>query len=374
MPPLDAAVLRTADASVQWLTGPLRPLTRFGERPLFREGLYRLGIGVYAWMVPNGSWGETNIGLIQGQGQSLLVDTCWDLGYTQEMLEAAQDILRTRPIEWVVNTHADGDHCWGNQLFGDTPILATHACIAQMHHTPPRALNALKAGCHVLRHLPWAGLDCFGHYMGTMLRPYDFHDVVVTPAQSGFSGDKALQVGGREVMLMEVGPAHTDGDAMVFVPDERVLYAADVLFVGVTPVMWAGPLERLMRALRRIQELRPRIIVPGHGPLATLADVDAVLRYWEFCHEALQRRYRWGMTPFEAAWDVAHDESFTTSVFARWDSPERLVTNAYTLYRHWGARDLGPPGKLGMMNVMREQARLAFAMSTATPHVMRHRR
>jgi hypothetical protein len=102
--------------------------------------------------------------------------------------------------------------------------------------------------------------------------------------------------------------------------------------------------------------------------------VDAVLRYWEFCHEALQRRYRWGMTPFEAAWDVAHDESFTTSVFARWDSPERLVTNAYTLYRHWGARDLGPSGKLGMMNVMREQARLAFAMSTATPHVLRHRR
>ncbi len=50
------------------LTGAAR--TRFGETPLYAEGLYRVAEGVYAWMAPNGSWGEANAGLIVGQGES----------------------------------------------------------------------------------------------------------------------------------------------------------------------------------------------------------------------------------------------------------------------------------------------------------------
>jgi len=52
-----------------WMSGPLNTLTRFGEIPLFREGLYSIAPDTYAWMVPNGSWGETNIGLIDCGGE-----------------------------------------------------------------------------------------------------------------------------------------------------------------------------------------------------------------------------------------------------------------------------------------------------------------
>ena len=184
MPPLDAAVLRTADASVQWLTGPLRPLTRFGERPLFREGLYRLGIGVYAWMVPNGSWGETNIGLIQGQGQSLLVDTCWDLGYTQEMLEAAQDILRTRPIEWVVNTHADGDHTYGNQFLAGAEIIGEVTLAEDLAKMPPSQMQEMNTNYEARG----AGGRFFYEMMG---KRYDFSDIALTLPTRTFKGHPA---------------------------------------------------------------------------------------------------------------------------------------------------------------------------------------
>jgi cyclase len=60
-----------------WLLGPPRNHTRFGEVARFREGLYRLTEGTYAWMVPNGSWGETNLGLIDCGSTSVLIDTCW---------------------------------------------------------------------------------------------------------------------------------------------------------------------------------------------------------------------------------------------------------------------------------------------------------
>ncbi len=59
-----------------------RQRTRFGETPQYPEGLYDLGNRVYAWMVPNGSWGESNAGLVVGEGESLLVDTLWDLNFT----------------------------------------------------------------------------------------------------------------------------------------------------------------------------------------------------------------------------------------------------------------------------------------------------
>jgi glyoxylase-like metal-dependent hydrolase (beta-lactamase superfamily II) len=45
------------------------------------------------------------------------------------MLSFVADLVTQAPIDVVINTHADGDHCWGNQLFAGHEIVATHACI-----------------------------------------------------------------------------------------------------------------------------------------------------------------------------------------------------------------------------------------------------
>lgn len=361
----------------KWLAGPERggktAVTRFGEPAQFREGLYQVGQQAYAWMVPNGSWGETNIGLIDCNGQSVLIDTCWDLRFTREVLTGAATILKRSPIEFVINTHADGDHCWGNQLFADKTIISTQACIRQMHHLHPRSLHALKLGGRLLRRLPFTRLDGFGHYMAEMFAPYDFRDIEITEPGEGFNERKEITVGGTEIVLMEVGPGHTDGDAIVYVPKERVAYAGDILFVGATPVMWAGPVRNIVAALRLLLDLRPRLIVPGHGPLALPSDVAALINYWEFIQTELHQRYLRDMTPLEAAKDVVFSAAFRASPFAAWDSPERIVTNAHGLYREWGAKLRTLPGKLGVMDLMRQQAALAFALPGATPGIMHNR-
>ena len=87
--------------------------TRFKEIPKFKEGLYKLDDCVYAWMVPNGSWGESNAGLVLGKEESLLVDTLWDLECTREMLDSLKSLTDKSPIKNVINTHADGDHFFG---------------------------------------------------------------------------------------------------------------------------------------------------------------------------------------------------------------------------------------------------------------------
>lgn len=354
----------------QFIAGPGRAHTRFGEVPRYREGLYRVGSSCYAWLVPNGSWGETNLGLIVCGSQSVLVDTCWDLRFTREALGAASRLLDGAPIEYVVNTHSDGDHCWGNQLFADKPIIATEACARQFDHHKPEQVRALSTACKHAAALRFAGLDAFGHYVHQMFAPYDFRDVKLTPPNQPFNGERTLRVGDVELVIYEVGPGHTQGDCIVFVPEQRVVYAADILFVEATPVAWAGPVDNLVAALKRLIALEARVIVPGHGRLATASDVQRVIDYWEFVQDQLWTRFREGMPAHLAARDLILSPRFQTSQFARWDSPERLVTSAQTFYRGWGARSRFALGALGTLATLRQQAQLALALPASTPRIM----
>jgi cyclase len=355
----------------RWLTGPDRRLTRFGEVATFKEGLYQLGSRTYAWLVPNGSWGETNLGIIVFQGKSVLIDTCWDVKFTQEVLHAVRDILQPSPVELVINTHSDGDHFWGNQLFKDRRIIATHACIDQVHHTGPGALEGLKKGGRWLQAVPLWGLHKFGRYMYNMFLPYDFSTVTLTPPNYAISGEHVVTLNGLDVVIIEVEPGHTAGDAIVWVPDQKVIYAGDLVFVGSTPVAWSGPIENVVQGLKKLLSLEVEFIVPGHGPLARKEDLQHLMAYWEYIHEELHRRFQKGMPPWEAAKDILLGSDFQTMPFASWDSPERLVTNAFTLYRHWGVKVRRLPGKLGQMDLLRKQAQVAFALPFATPKRMR---
>jgi len=86
----------------------------------YTKGLHDLGNSVYAYLQPDGSWGWSNAGLITDGGASLLIDTLFDLKLTQEMLDTIRRSVRAAShIDMVVNTHANGDHCYGNQLVSD---------------------------------------------------------------------------------------------------------------------------------------------------------------------------------------------------------------------------------------------------------------
>jgi cyclase len=343
------------------LSGTGRARTRMGEQPHFAEGLYELIPDTFAWMVPNGSWGETNLGLVRCGDQSVLIDTCWDLHFMREMLAHSASVLDESPIGHVINTHADGDHCWGNQLFAGQPITSTQASAAQIHLHPPAQLRALQWGAKLFQHLPIGHVDALGRYMGDMLRPYRFKGVKVVAANHTFSGEASIEVNGVVLRLIEVGPAHTDGDCMVHVPDRDVVYAGDILFVGVTPVAWAGPVSRIASALRQLLAMRAKVIVPGHGPLATLADVQLQIDYWDWLQTSLRPMAQAGMSPYVASRNCLQSNVFKDSPFATWLAPERLFTSACTLYREWAVDTCGMAGPLGTLDHFRKQASLVTA-------------
>lgn len=340
--------------------------TRFGEPPSYSEGLHDLGNDIHAWMVPNGSWGESNAGLVVGDGASLLIDTLWDPIYTREMLDAMERHTRNAPIETLVNTHADGDHFWGNQLLPDVDSITSARARAEMEHHKPGSMLALARLGRLLSLLPGGKPRNAGRYFRAMCAPYDFAAVEHMPAKRDFTGSLDLDTGGRLVRLIEVGPAHTQGDLIVHIPAEGILFTGDILFVGVTPVMWAGPLANWLRALDTIQRLNAKIIVPGHGPITDIGAVTKLRGYWEFVDDAARRHHGAGMSASRAAYTIAESPAFRGQPFAAWDSPERIMTNIHLLYREYSGKTaaLSVPEKL---SIMYRQAGLARYMESVAP-------
>ena len=354
-----------------------RTQTRFQATPHYNEGLYELGSDCYAWLVPNGSWGESNAGLIVGDGESLLVDTLWDVVYTREMLTAVYQINgdKNSPLKFTVNTHADGDHFFGNELVTNTRIITSQASYDEMKITLPKSMLLLeKIGklFSTVGSLGFKSLADSGHWMQNMVKPYHFEGVTHTLPHERFTGEITLAVGGRDVQLLEVGPLHTEGDLMVYVPDAKTLYSGDVLFINSTPVMWAGPLSNWLKALTKILEMDVEIIVPGHGPIVDKDGVRQVKAYWEYMDTAIQAGFSAGKSAVATATEIALSADFAQQEFAKWDSPERIMVSTHTQYRHLQGKPK-PPSKIQLINILRNQGILAHKLPNANPQVMRRK-
>ncbi|ACY17030.1 MBL fold metallo-hydrolase [Haliangium ochraceum] len=256
--------------------------------------LCEVGDGCLAYLQGDGGWGWSNAGLIVGDGTSLLVDTLFDLALTQRMLDTLSAHTRAAPIATVVNTHANGDHCFGNQLVDGAEIVASAATAAEMPEVPPALLAQLNAA-------PGEIGELFRSFFGA----FQFDGIELRLPDRTFEGRLSIDVGGRAVELIEVGPAHTRGDTLAVVPDAGVVYTGDILFIGGAPIVWAGPLSNWIAACDLILGMDARAIVPGHGPITDNAGVREVREYLVYVEREASARQRSGMDAFDAARDIA---------------------------------------------------------------------
>lgn len=279
-------------------------------------GLHELAEGTHAYLQPDGGWGWSNAGLVVGDGESLLVDTLFDLKITQRMLDSMGSATQNASISTVINTHANGDHCYGNQLLKDRKIIASQATAHEMSEVPPAMLAALNKA-------PGDVGDLFRHFFGE----FDFENIEsVLPTQT-FEGSYSFSVGGRAIELVQVGPAHTLGDTLVFVPDAKTVYTGDILFIGGTPLAWVGPMDNWIAACDMICDADVDHIVPGHGPLTDKAGVKAIRDYLVYVQKEATERFHGGMD----AWDAARDISLNG--FDQWGEIGRISVNVDTVYK-----------------------------------------
>jgi glyoxylase-like metal-dependent hydrolase (beta-lactamase superfamily II) len=345
-------------------------LTLQGDEPRFEGGLHEVAPGCFAWLQPNGAWGEANAGLVVGEGASILIDTLWDQVLAREMLQAMEPHTEKAPIELVVNTHSDGDHWWGNADAPQTAeILTSQASLdAMREEAPPKALARMKQLTGVTRHVPGVvpgGIGPMGRYVSEMLAPFAFDEVTTRLPDRAFSGRAVEQVGGREIELIEVGPAHTPGDLMVFVRDARTVFAADILFFDATPVMWFGPLENWLAALDLLLGLEADTFVPGHGPVGGREQIEGLRDYWHWLGEGVTKAHERGLSAREAARELADDTGFER--FSGWECPERMLISVTTVHRALSGEGRIPSTPQGRASVFAEVAKLERRLRARAP-------
>jgi cyclase len=291
----------------------------------FTKGLHDIGGGNYAYLQPDGGWGWSNAGLIVDGDQNLLVDTLFDLDLTKQMLDTMRDAVpAAQKIQTLVNTHANGDHTFGNQLVAGAQIITTKETAEEMAERPPEGLKEIKRNHKSLGE----GAEFFYEMMG---KNFNWDDVVYTAPTRTFSGQLDLKVGDKDVQLVYAGPAHTQGDTLVYVPQDKTVFAGDLLFVGGHPVIWAGPVGNWIKACDLILGWDVDIVVPGHGPVTDKDGVRRFKSYLEYVNAEARKRYDAGMDAYTAATEIKMDP------YMDWIDSERIVINVASLYREYGS-------------------------------------
>ncbi|MFF5446619.1 MBL fold metallo-hydrolase [Streptomyces sp. NPDC012888] len=285
--------------------------------------------GVYAYVQPDGGWCLNNAGFVTDGGRTLLVDTA----ATERRALALRDAVTASgspPPRTVVNTHHHGDHTYGNAVFTPEALV--------LGHENARA-EQLAAG----------------HQLEAIWPATDFGDIRITPPDLTYTDRMTLYAGDTEVRVLHPGVAHTTGDSVVWLPEQRVVFTGDLVFAGGTPFLAMGSLAGSLRALELLRDLDAETVVPGHGPLTDPSAYDATERYLRWVAELAREGRAEGLSPLEAARRAEPGE------FGKWRESERLVANLHRAYAELEGLPDGTP--LDVVAVLRDMT----VMNGGTP-------
>ncbi len=271
---------------------------------------------------------DANSGLVAA-GPGLVIDTQSDLGHARELQDLIAEVF-ARPPGLVVNTHEDLDHVFGNQLFDGAEIIGHRSLPERLPHAadPKRMARTVGYTKQPItgRVFRWLAPGAFAA-VEQLGGDYDFAGIRLVPPTRLVDDRFSLNLDGFAVELIHVGPAHQEGDLLVHLPAERVVFAGDIVFRECTPIGWRGTFDDWRHALAAIDKLAPEVIVPGHGPVGRTDATGDVRAYLDHVENAARALYDEGVPALEAAMRI------DITPFAHWSVPARLYPNVERAYR-----------------------------------------
>ncbi|WP_327358786.1 MBL fold metallo-hydrolase [Streptomyces sp. NBC_01304] len=271
------------------------PGTRAGQSATLTE----IADGVFAYVQSDGGWCLNNAGVIANGADSALVDTVATEARARRLRAAALG-LAPRPPRLLVNTHFHGDHTFGNFVFPEAVVIG---------HERARA-DITTAGLHLTGLWPDV---CWG-------------DLRIAPPTVTYRDRMTLHVGSTQVELLHVGPAHTTGDTVVWLPEQRVVFTGDLVMAGATPFCPMGSVTGSLEALRVLRGLGADTVVPGHGPVGGPELLDANEGYLRRLQTLATGGIAAGLSPRELAVEAG------PGPYADLIDAERLVPNLHRAY------------------------------------------
>jgi glyoxylase-like metal-dependent hydrolase (beta-lactamase superfamily II) len=235
----------------------------FGQTAFAQAGLTKITEGVYSYVdvkhaTAQNSFGA-NAGIVIGKDGIVVIDT---LISAKEAKKFIKDIraVSDKPIKYVVNTHMHLDHTFGNCEFvklGASIIASADGKREMKSYAEPALKKASAYG----------------------LSEKDLEGTEICYPSLTFEKKMEIDLGDRTVELIYPGRSHTKGSILIFVPDQKVLFAGDILFTNYHPNLIYADIDGWVKALDFILAMDGARIVPGHGPVSSRKDVEDMKNY-----------------------------------------------------------------------------------------------
>jgi glyoxylase-like metal-dependent hydrolase (beta-lactamase superfamily II) len=226
--------------------------------------LQEVGSGVWAAIAEPGGVAVGNAGVVDLGDQTLVFDTTISLTAARELRAAAE---RAGALGTVVYSHWHGDHVYGaGAMPADALVVATARTAALMEERAAERLRQLKADP------PSDGP--FAELAATEIPRLE----LIYPDET-FAAERSFVGEQRSAQAISYGGGHTLSDAFLWLGEEKILFAADLVVNGTHPWVGDGDVRAWPGILERIAELGPETIVPGHGPVAGPDAIDFMLGY-----------------------------------------------------------------------------------------------
>ena len=276
--------------------------------PSWKSGLQEVAPNVFAYIHSGVGWDICNSGFIVGDDGVLVIDAMMVASQVRLYMEEIRKVT-DKPIRYVVNTHHHVAHSFGNQFYLPAEIVSHRGC--------REALITRGADVGMLS-------ERYPHYRD------DWAEARLTPASITYEDKMIVHLGGKVIELLHPGPAHTYGDTLVYLPEDKVLFTGDVAFHYLTPLARDGHISNWIKVANGIlNHLDATTLIPGHGPVSGKEVVSATLKYLRLVKRTSRSHFQWGASV------EATSRAVLLGEYADWVEPERVMVNVQRLYQEF---------------------------------------
>ena len=275
---------------------------RVSDTAWFVQGEAALGSSANRNFISNAGFVVTPQGVV-------VIDALGSPTLAEELIAAIRQVT-AQPIRYVIVTHYHADHVYGLQVFKALGATIIAHRLGQSYLSSDTAQLRLAASREDL--FPW--IDEKTH---------------LVPADRWLDADTVIELGGESFRIHHVGPAHTPEDLVVLAEHAGVMFAGDLVFRGRIPFVGQADSRQWIASLSQLIELKPRIVVPGHGPISVepLADLQLTRDYLVHLRKTMAEAAT-NLEPFEDAYAKADWSRFEHLPLFR--AANRM--NAYNTY------------------------------------------